>query len=75
MKIYKIGYKVNDPYTTYLSLGKPNQLTRQQVNFIKETNDGSPVSYDVIQVNSSGSFIKEFAMRENDVFLLDLVKP
>ena len=73
-EIYKIGYKVNDPYSTYLAMNKPRQLTRQQVGIIKKLNDGSPISKKIINVNSSGVFSDEIVMRENDVFLLKLDK-
>ncbi len=36
LQIYKVGYKANDAYATYLALNKPNQLTRQQVGQIKQ---------------------------------------
>ena len=44
LEVYKIGYHSNDAYSTYLSMGKPLQLTRQQVEQIKKQNDGAPVS-------------------------------
>jgi xylan 1,4-beta-xylosidase len=74
LAIYKVGYKANDPYTTYLALNKPNQLTRQEVDHIKQQNDGSPVLNENITVNASGTFFREFSIRENDVFLLYLLK-
>jgi len=74
LEIYKVGYKVNDPYSTYLSIGKPAQLTKQQVAIIKKQNDGSPISTENVKVNSSGIFSREFAIRENDVFLFNLIK-
>jgi xylan 1,4-beta-xylosidase len=74
LEIYKVGYKVNDPYTTYFSMNKPNQLTKQQVEYIKQQNDGSPVSKESVKINSSGVFSKELEVRENDVFLLKLTK-
>ena len=40
LEIYKVGYKVNDPYSTYLSMNKPKQLTKQQADYIKKQNDG-----------------------------------
>ena len=74
LKVYKTGYKVNDPYDTYLKLGKPNQLTKQEVQFIKEKNDGSPIYNGMIEVKSGMPFIKEVNMRENDVFLITMTK-
>lgn len=74
LEIYKIGYKVNDAYSTYLEMGRPKQLTKQQVDIIKKVNNGSPVSKEVLNIGSSKQFIKELEIRENDVFLLNLIK-
>ncbi|WP_071145534.1 GH39 family glycosyl hydrolase [Bacteroides ihuae] len=74
LEIYKVGYKVNDAYTSYFEMNKPTQLTKQQVEDIKRENDGSPISKELIKVDHSGVFLREFAIRENDVLLLNLVK-
>lgn len=71
---YQVGYRVNDAYSTYLSMNKPNQLTRQQVDTIKKLNDGSPVSKEIITINSNHEFLKELDIRENDVFLFNFIK-
>ncbi len=74
LEIYKVGYHVNDAYTTYLEMGKPNQLTRQEVAAIKQINDGSPVSTEIVKVQAGGGFSKELNLRENDVYLVLLNK-
>jgi len=74
IKIYKVGYRVNDAYTSYLDMGKPLQLNRQQVNKIKNQNNGAPVTTEKIEIKSDGIFSKELTIRENDVFLVSLVK-
>jgi len=73
-EIHKVGYQVNDPYSTYLAMNKPKQLTKQQVELIKKFNDGSPVSKENIRLNSLQVFSKELEIRENDVFLFSLIK-
>jgi xylan 1,4-beta-xylosidase len=65
---------MNDAYSTYLTMNRPRQLTKQQVDHIKRLNDGSPVSKEIIKVNSSEIFSKELEMRENDVFFINLIK-
>ncbi|HUI31904.1 MAG TPA: hypothetical protein VLX91_16970 [Candidatus Acidoferrales bacterium] len=74
LEIYKVGYKVNDPYSTYLAMNRPKQLTKEQVEIIKKLNDGSAVSKEIIRVNSTGTFSKELEIRENDVYLFNLIK-
>jgi xylan 1,4-beta-xylosidase len=73
-EIYKVGYRCNDAYSTYLSMGKPEQLTRQQVEQIKKLNDGSAISKEIIAVKSGIPFTKELEIRENDVFFVNLIR-
>ncbi|MBN1998393.1 glycoside hydrolase [candidate division KSB1 bacterium] len=72
VKIYKVGYRVNDPYTTYFDMGRPGQLTKEQVRKIKELNNGSAVSSEEINVENGSAFLKELEIRENDVFLITM---
>jgi len=74
LEIYKVGYRTNDPYTTYYDMGRPNQLTKDQVKKIKKLNDGSPIHCEKIEVEPGGSFMKELDIRENDVFLITMTK-
>jgi xylan 1,4-beta-xylosidase len=74
LEIYKVGYRVNDAYTTYFDMGRPKQLTKQQVEQIKKQNNGSPIFTETIKVKSNVSFVKELKLRENDVFLLNMIR-
>lgn len=74
LEISKVGYRVNDAYTEYLDMGKPKQLNKQQVEELKRHNDGSLVSTEVIEIKENTAFSKELDIRENDVFLLNLIK-
>jgi xylan 1,4-beta-xylosidase len=74
LEIYKVGYRVNDAYTTYYDMGRPNQLTKEQVKKIKELNNGSAISSEKINVESGKPFQKGLDIRENDVFLITITK-
>jgi len=74
LEVYKVGYRSNDAYSTYLSLGKPLQLTKIQVEQIKKQNDGSPVSKEIITIKAGSPFSRELDLRENDVYLVNLIK-
>jgi xylan 1,4-beta-xylosidase len=74
LEVYKVGYRSNDAYTTYLDMGKPQQLTKQQVEQIKKQNDGSPMLKEVITVKDGVGFSKDLDIRENDVLFLNLVR-
>jgi xylan 1,4-beta-xylosidase len=74
LEIYKVGYKVNDAYADYLTMNKPSQLTREQVNSIKKKNNGAPISTEKITIDGKGTFSREFTINENDVVMLNLIK-
>ena len=72
VKVFKVGYRVNDAYSAYLDLGSPKQLTQLQVAQIKSAGGGNPESSKSAQVGSDGSFKQDFVLRDNDVVLLTL---
>ena len=74
LKIYQVGYRVNDAYSTYMDLGSPKQITRDNLNTINNKNSGKPVITSMIKIGAAKSFEKMFPLRENDVFLLELNK-
>jgi len=74
MEVSQIGYKSNDVYSTYLGMNKPSQLTREQVKILKEQNNGQPKEKKNITIDSSGKFSVELPLRENDVYLFNLIK-
>jgi xylan 1,4-beta-xylosidase len=75
LELSQIGYRVNDAYSSYLSMGRPAQLTRAQVETIKAMNNGSPLKRETVTVGSNGVLSRQLDIRENDVFLLRLIRP
>lgn len=74
LEVYKVGYNVNDPYTEYITWGKPSQLTKQQVDTLKKQSNGAPIKTEFIKVDSKGVYVQNFDINENDVYLLNFVK-
>jgi xylan 1,4-beta-xylosidase len=74
LEVYKVGYRSNDAYSAYLTMGSPAQLDRRQVDQIKKQNDGSPVSREILSVKDGAPFSKVLELRQNDVYFLNLVK-
>jgi xylan 1,4-beta-xylosidase len=72
LEIYKIGYKFNDPYTLYLELDKPDQLTKRQVEFLKSKSNGDPEISELVKITSNGNFKREFQLHENDMYFINL---
>lgn len=74
LETYKVGYGVNDAYTTYFMMNKPTQLTKQQVETIQQKNSGKPITVETIVVDSKGMFNRTVSIRENDVLMLNFIK-
>ncbi|MDB5109445.1 MAG: glycoside hydrolase, partial [Mucilaginibacter sp.] len=74
LEVYKVGYHVNDAYGTYFNLKSPDQLTRQQVALIKQSNDGKAISSAIVNVSGKQELFKSFPMRENDVYFVTIKK-
>lgn len=74
LEIYKVGYKTNDAYADYLAMGKPSQLTKEQVETIKIKNDGALIASEKVRIEATGTLKKDIKINENDVFLLNLVR-
>ncbi|MDR6339790.1 xylan 1,4-beta-xylosidase [Filimonas zeae] len=74
LELYKVGYRANDAYTTYLDMGKPAGLSKEQVAQIKNINNGKAFHKEIVTVKNKEAFVKELDIRANDVFLLQLNK-
>lgn len=74
LDVYKVGYKVNDSHTAYIEMGRPDQLNKAQVEDLKKKSQGTPVSSETVTIKKDGMFTKDFDIRENDVYFIDLVK-
>jgi xylan 1,4-beta-xylosidase len=67
---YRIAYGQNDPYSRYLEMGQPTDLSREAVSDLKKLSSGAPVS--VLTIIVSGAFSTNLPMQENSVYLLSL---
>ena len=70
MTVYKTGYGTNDPYSRYLQLGAPSQLTRREVELIKQSDSDLPIMSKTVTVSSKMKLEESFELSENDVFLV-----
>ncbi|PTX92476.1 glycoside hydrolase [Opitutus sp. ER46] len=68
----KVGYRANDVQSAWRDLGSPAQLTRAQVRQLRAASSGEPFVQESVTVAADGHFSRPFAMRENDVWLVEL---
>ncbi len=71
LDVYRTGYEQNDPYTAYVRMGEPRDLTRAQVATLQQKASGAPVESKTIRV-TDGQFQERFTMHQNDTVLLML---
>ncbi|WP_324679076.1 GH39 family glycosyl hydrolase [Hymenobacter sp. GOD-10R] len=72
VSISQVGYKRNDAYTSYIKMGRPDQLSKAQVTLLKSQATGKPQEKRQILVNADGRLRMHLPLRENDVYLLKL---
>lgn len=72
LNISQVGYKRNDAYTSYIEMGSPAQLSKQQVTSLKSLATGKPQEKRQVRVNADGRLRLTLPLRENDVYLLKL---
>lgn len=72
LTIYRIGYHFNDPYSRYLEMGSPSDLSPGAVTKLKKLSDGEAVSQTTATVNADGQFETSVPVREDDVYFLSI---
>ncbi|MBB3967705.1 GH39 family glycosyl hydrolase [Mucilaginibacter phyllosphaerae] len=72
LQVYRVGYHQNDPYTAYLEMGAPGNISLSQEQQLKKVADGSPVLQKDIVIKN-GTWQDDFDMRQNDVYFIKLI--
>jgi len=68
----KVGYRANDVQAAWRDLGSPAQLTRAQVEKLRQASSGAPELDERITIGADGRSSRTFALRENDVWFVEL---
>lgn len=69
ISVYRTGYGINDVYGEYLKLGRPDNLSREQIAALAVACEGTP---ECSVFAGKGGFEYDIPLRENDVFFLDI---
>ncbi|WP_300600797.1 glycoside hydrolase [Niabella sp.] len=72
MELFKVGYRQNDSYTGYVDMGRPGQLSKQQVEQLKNQSSGKPFFTGVIEIKPNSTCSKTIDINENDVCFINL---
>ena len=74
LRVSRVGYRKNDAYTAYIAMGSPPQLTRAQVQALKAEATGDPERQEEVRVAQDRVVATELPLRENDVYLVELLR-
>ncbi len=74
LTVCQIGYQQNDPYSRYLELGSPTDLSRERLAELKRLSSGKPVSDIVTVIPTDGQFDTSLPLKEDDVVLISLTR-
>lgn len=74
LTVYKTGYENNDAYTAYIKMGKPQQLSKAQVEDLKKASTDLPIETQVVKVDKSGNLIFPISMNQNEIILIKIKK-
>jgi xylan 1,4-beta-xylosidase len=73
LKRWQTGYHHNDPYTTYLEMSSPPQLTRAQEQTLRDASRGEMEASETVEIRANGELSTVVPLHENDTLLLKLV--
>jgi xylan 1,4-beta-xylosidase len=72
LRVYRTGYKANDPYTQHMEWGRPDNLTPKQVAVLQDLTRDAPEIDRTVKVGTDGSMRRSIPLRTNDVLLVKL---
>jgi beta-xylosidase len=65
-----VGYRQNDPYTSYLEMKPEDSLSREEIAMLDRESQGDPVRDEILEIGTEWEIT--LPMLENDVHLLEL---
>ena len=72
LRIWRTGYRANDPYTTYMGWGRPDHLSPEQIATLQQQTADAPETDTPITIGADGHFARGIPIRTNDVLLVKL---
>jgi xylan 1,4-beta-xylosidase len=74
LSVHRTGYKVNDAYSTYISMGSPAEVTPAQLKQLQNVTKDLPEIQRTITVGKAGKAEIDLPMNSNDIALVQLVR-
>ncbi len=74
LSVHKVGYATNDLFDVYRKAGSPKKPDAKQMAAFKKATQDKPVLAQDVKIGANGRFQTELAMRQNDVFFIELTR-
>jgi xylan 1,4-beta-xylosidase len=71
LRMFRIGYRHNDPYTAYLKMGAPSYLSIKQVQELKDISSGNADEVKEVHIKN-GQWSDSFPIMQNEIYLITL---
>jgi xylan 1,4-beta-xylosidase len=72
--VYRTGFHANDAYSTYLEMGRPNELSATQIAQLSGLTRDLPEKHQFFSASKDGTLAITLPMNSNDVVLVKLVR-
>jgi xylan 1,4-beta-xylosidase len=73
VSVYRTGYHHNDPFSAWLEMGSPANLSIPQTEALKKVASGDPETRQEVTIKD-GRYEAEFGTRQNDIYFIKLVR-
>ena len=72
LNVHRTGFRANDAYSAYISMGAPKDLSPAQLDQLRTLTRDLPETDRVVRIGKGGSCRLALSMRSNDVVLVSL---
>jgi xylan 1,4-beta-xylosidase len=72
LTVHRTGYRANDAYSAYIDMGEPKDLSRAQLEQLKNLTRDLPETDRVVEIGKNTSYEFSVPMHSNDVVLVTL---
>jgi xylan 1,4-beta-xylosidase len=67
VEIHRTGYEANDAYSAYIDMGRPKELTAEQLKILQERSMDRAEISETVDIAGGEDFVRSIPMRENDL--------
>ncbi len=74
VEVHRTGFHANDAYTEYLELGRPKELTPEQITQLNDLTRDLPEKDQIVRAGKDGTVEVALPMNSNDIVLVKVLR-